>query len=98
MAFTGLVPICGRQRAPDAGSAGAHAPNSLWSSFAAQALESKDLEQNDEHHEHTERNFRPALSPHPVLARAAAVRGSTRRGTEPGGWARRPAPAYSTRS
>src|SRR5262249_33891592 len=38
MASTGLVPICGRHRAQDAGSAGAHAPYSLWSSFAAQAL------------------------------------------------------------
>src|SRR5438067_8785259 len=37
LASTGLVLICGRQRAQDAGSAGAHAPNSLWSSFAAQA-------------------------------------------------------------
>jgi hypothetical protein len=37
MASTGLVPICGRQRAQDAGSAGAYAPNRLWSSFAAQA-------------------------------------------------------------
>src|SRR5947208_10518063 len=39
LASTGLVLICGRRRAQDAGSAGAHAPNSLWSSFAAQALE-----------------------------------------------------------
>src|SRR5438874_12820948 len=39
LSSTGLVLICGRQRAQDAGCAGAHAPNSLWSLFAAQAPE-----------------------------------------------------------